>query len=177
MPDNTTNDDAAPEREVKPWWAPDAQGFVIGAVIIYVGVALFYRMTHPAEINDKLLDMMLTILFGTAFVAIINYLVGSSRSSQAKDETQNKVIEKLTSTAPPGPTGPVAPLPGPVVVTAWWSVLTPAEQTAIEAQAADPRVQTFIAAAKLGKATADDLTYLVGKGLLTQARADVVNVT
>jgi hypothetical protein len=94
----------------KPWWAPDAQGFVIGAVVFMVGVTLFYRMTHPAEINDKLLDMMLTILFGTAFVAIINYLVGSSRGSQAKDETQNKIMEKLTS---PPPNGPVSPVPSP----------------------------------------------------------------
>jgi len=94
----------------KPWWAPDAQGFVIGAVVFMAAVALFWRMTHPAEINDKLLDMMLTILYGTAFVGIVNYLVGSSRGSQAKDETQNKIMEKLTS-APPN--GPVAPVPSP----------------------------------------------------------------
>lgn len=85
----------------RPWWAPDAQGAVIAAVTVYVGVALFWRMTHPSDVNDKLLDMMLTILFGTAFVGIINFLVGSSRSSQAKDDSRDKVVEKLMAMPPP----------------------------------------------------------------------------
>lgn len=85
----------------RPWWAPDAQGFVIGAVVIYVGVVLFYRMTHASEVNDKLLDMMLTILFGTAFVGVVNYLVGSSRGSAAKDEVQTKLVDKLTDGTKP----------------------------------------------------------------------------
>lgn len=172
MPDNGTNGATARQND-KPWWAPDAQGFVIGAIVIYVGIALFYRMTHPAEINDKLLDMMLTILFGTAFVGIVNYLIGSSRGSQAKDETQNKIVEKLTGRPPDGP---VAPLPQPTVVVAWWSLLTPAEQTAVTAANADSRVQAFITASATGKATPDDLTYLVGKGLLTQDRATAIQV-
>jgi hypothetical protein len=162
--------------EQRPWWAPDAQGFVIGAVVIYVGVTLFYRMTHPVEINDKLLDMMLTILFGTAFVGIVNYLVGSSRGSQAKDETQNKVIDKLTS---PPPNGPVAPVPSPPpAVVAWWSTLNEAERATITADATnDPRVQSFIAAAQTGRAIPDDLAYLVSKGLLTPDRAAIIQAT
>lgn len=160
----------------KPWWAPDAQGFVIGAVVFMVAVALFYRMTHPAEINDKLLDMMLTILFGTAFVAIINYLVGSSRGSQAKDETQNKIMEKLTS-APPG--GPVAPVPSPPAVEVpWWNRLTDAERTAITAAANDDPGDTRLVSIATGPVTIkpnpDDLAYLVTKGLLTQDRATAI---
>lgn len=93
--------------DVKPWWAPDAQGFVIAAVVVYVGLALSYRMQHPAEVNDKLLDMMLTILYGTAFVAIINFLVGSSRGSQAKDEAIAKIA--TTPVAPVAPITPTAP--------------------------------------------------------------------
>lgn len=157
----------------KPWWAPDAQGFVIGAVVFMVGVALFWRMTHPAEINDKLLDMMLTILFGTAFVAIINYLVGSSRGSQAKDDTQNKIMEKLTS-GPPN--GPVAPVPSPpAVTTPWWSLLTESEKGLITVAAAnDPRVDAFIKTSAGGHGNADDLAYLVTKALLTQDRATAI---
>jgi hypothetical protein len=163
----------------KPWWAPDAQGFVIGAVVFMVGVALFYRMTHPAEINDKLLDMMLTILFGTAFVAIINYLVGSSRGSQAKDETQNKIMEKLTSGPPQGPVAPVPwPPPATAPVVAWWSLLTPGEQVRISGAAAnDQRIAAFIAAAQAGKAISDDLTYLVSKGLLSDARGKEISTS
>lgn len=84
----------SPER---PWWAPDAQGFVIASVVMIVAIALFYRMTHPSEVNDKLLDMMLTILFGTALVGIINYLFGSSRGSSSKDETINKIALQPTN--------------------------------------------------------------------------------
>lgn len=166
-------DDVSIKVSEKPWWAPDAQGFVIGAIVFYVGIALFYRMTHPAEINDKLLDMMLTILFGTAFVGIVNYLIGSSRGSQAKDDTTNKIVEKLTS-----PSGPVTPAAAPVVVVSWWSLLQPAEQTALEAAAVsvppDVRVQAILTALKSGKAEAPDLADLVTKGLLTQARADEI---
>lgn len=85
----------------RPWWAPDAQGFVIASIILIVAVSLFYRMTHPSETNDKLLDMMLTILFGTALVGIINYLFGSSRGSSAKDETTTQLINRLAPPAPP----------------------------------------------------------------------------
>lgn len=160
----------------KPWWAPDAQGFVIGAVVFMVGVALFYRMTHPAEINDKLLDMMLTILFGTAFVAIINYLVGSSRGSQAKDETQNKIMEKLTSAPPNGPVAPVpSPIAAPTIGEAWWNRLTDAERTAITAASAanagDTRLATIANGPMTMKPMPDDMAYLVSKGLLTQDRA------
>lgn len=152
----------------KPWWAPDSQVFVIAAVVVYVGIALFYRMTHPAEINDKLLDMMLTILFGTAFVGIVNYLIGSSRGSAAKDDTTNRIVEKLTS-----PNGPVAAALSPAPPTGWWARLSDAEKTALTAST-DARVQAFVTASTAGNATADDLAYLVSKNLLTQERADAI---
>lgn len=169
-------DDTKTNNE-KPWWAPDAQGFVIGSVVFMVAVALFYRMTHPAEINDKLLDMMLTILYGTAFVAIINYLVGSSRGSQAKDETQNKIMEKLTS-APP--LGPVAPVPSPPAVeeVPWWNRLTDAERKAItDAAAADPadsKLSGIATGPITMKPMPEDMAYLVAKGLLTQERSTAI---
>lgn len=93
------------QQQVRPWWAPDAQGFVIASIIAIVAVALFWRMTHASEVNDKLLDMMLTILFGTALVGIINYLFGSSRGSAAKDEVQSKMIDKLAPQPPPASNG------------------------------------------------------------------------
>lgn len=154
-----------------PFWWPDGQGFVIAAVVVYAGIALFYRMTHPVEVNDKLLDMMLTILYGTAFVGILNFVIGSSRSSQVKDVATNKIVEKLT--------GGDQSIKPPVVV-AWWGTFDAAEQAAlISAAATDPKVQTFIDAAKGGKATPEDLAYLVSKipPLLTQARADAIAAT
>jgi hypothetical protein len=83
-----------------PFWWPDASAFVIAAIILIAAGALFYRMTHPTEVNDKVLDMMLTIIFGTALVAIINFLFGSSRGSQAKDDTINKIALMPTPSRP-----------------------------------------------------------------------------
>ena len=92
----------------KPFWWPDAQGFTIGAILVIAAMTLFWRMGHPTAVDDKVLDMMITIIFGTALVAIVNYLFGSSRSSAAKDDTQNKIVERLTPTVPPSPTAPVS---------------------------------------------------------------------
>lgn len=101
MPNGSSN---APER---PYWMPDAQGFVAGAVIVLAAVALIYRMSHPSTVDDKILDMMITILYGTALVAIVNFLFGSSRSSQAKDDT-------LATLA----TAPIATAGAPVIPSA-----------------------------------------------------------
>lgn len=161
----------SPER---PFWYPDAQGFVMGAVILYVGVALAYRMTHPVEVNDKLLDMMLTILYGTAFVGICNYVFGSSRGSDSKTDTQNKIVEKLTSTQPVGMPGPVAPVAAPPSAAPTWTLLTDPERAAISSQASDPKVGDFVISSRSRRADAADIAYLVKLGLLTQARADVI---
>lgn len=86
----------------KPFWWPDAQGFTIASVILICAVCVFYRMMHPSPADDKLLDMMLTILFSSCLVAIVGYQFGSSRGSANKDDTINKIA--LT------PNVPVVPL-------------------------------------------------------------------
>jgi hypothetical protein len=90
----------------KPYWWPDAQGFTIGAIILIAAISLFWRMGHPTQVEDKILDMMITILYGTALVAIINYLFGSSRGSAAKDETINKMALETPPTPPAGTEAP-----------------------------------------------------------------------
>ena len=98
-------------KDNKPYWYPDAQGFLAASIVIMCFVALIIRMFHTGP-EDKMLDTMITILFSTCLVTVYQYTFGSSRGSQNKDDTQNKVIEKLTS-APPN--GPVAPVPSPEV--------------------------------------------------------------
>lgn len=110
----------------RPFWWPDAQGFVIGAVLIIVAICVFYRMTHASTADDKVLDMMLTILFSTCLVAIVNYLFGSSRSSANKDDA-------LISIA--GTPSPTQPAPGTVTTTA----TAPATITAVSDQPAPPQ--------------------------------------
>lgn len=93
------------EESKKPYWWPDAQGFAIGSIILICASALFIRMFRTTPTDDKMLDTMITILFSTCLVAIVNYLFGSSRGSAAKDETQNKIVERLT----PPPAEPTKP--------------------------------------------------------------------
>lgn len=96
----------AKENKDAPWWAPNLQGVVVFSVIVITAAAIFYRMTHPSEVKDGLLDMMLTLLVGTGFIGVVNYAIGSSKGSQAKDEQQTKVVEKLM--AAPALTAPAA---------------------------------------------------------------------
>ena len=103
-----------PER---PWWAPDAQGFLAGGIVLICGIALFVRMASTSTVDDKMLDTMITILFSTCLVTVYNYSFGSSRGSAAKDETQAKVAEKLAETASKVATMPLADQPETVVTT------------------------------------------------------------
>lgn len=103
----------------------------------------------------------------------LGFFFGNTMAKMAQDAGQQKVVDKLTSTAPPTG-GPVAPLAGPtVVVVSWWSLLKPEEQVAMEASA-DARVKEIVSAFKSGTAQPSDLVDLVTKGLLTQARSDEI---
>lgn len=125
-----------------------------------------------------LLDLAKTFqsaLINMAMV-VLGYFFGSSKSKDSSDTSQQKIVEKLTSTQPPNG-GPVAPVPSPetVVVVSWWSLLTSGEQAGVELAAkTDPQVQSALTNFQTGKAEAPDLALLVTKGLLTQARADLI---
>lgn len=87
----------------KPYWMPDAQGFLAGAIVFITGAALFIRMFHASATEDKMLDTMITIMFSTCLVTVYQYTFGSSRGSSAKDETLNK-IAMMPSVVTPVPT-------------------------------------------------------------------------
>ena len=89
----------------RPIWLPDAQGFLAGAIVFICGIALFVRMFAPSNTEDKMLDTMITILFSTCLVTVYQYTFGSSRGSQNKDDTINKIAL----------TPPVAPVEPPKV--------------------------------------------------------------
>src|SRR5579872_2784887 len=135
------------------WMGTNLKGLDAGTAALLAGlVMLFVKMADNA----------------------VNYQYQSSSGSDKKDDAQTAVSKALADKVPaPPPVLPTAPIPPPVVV-AWWSALTPDEQSALtNAGATDPKVQSFIDAAKVGKATATDLAYLVSKmpPLLTQDRA------
>lgn len=82
----------------RPFWWPDAQGFAMGAIVIICGAALFIRMFHASNVDDKMLDTMITVLYTTCLVAVYQYLFGSSRSSSNKDETINRIATVAAET-------------------------------------------------------------------------------
>lgn len=158
------------EPKPRPWWAPDAQGFLAMAIVLICGTALFVRMFHPSGTEDKMLDTMITILFSTCLVTVYQFSFGSSRGSAIKDEAQSRVVQQLAAVVPP----PIAPPPAAPPATPWWTQITEAERSAILAQRSDARVAAFITAAQAGSASAEQLDYLVSRGLLTRERASAI---
>jgi len=106
-------------------WKFDQQSAIVAAILMSCITLAFYRSMFPSTTEDKILDMMVTILFSTCLVTITNYHFGSSRGSAIKDETQAKVAEKLAEKVPlsdPKPntvitTAPAEPSTTPTITT------------------------------------------------------------
>lgn len=158
-------------------WMNDVQRalaiIIIGAIAMAT-LSATLRMIFIGD-PDSITDMAKTLQAAMVNMGLIalGFFFGNTMAKMAQDAGQQKVVDKLTSTNPPTG-GPVAPLAGPTV-TPWWSVLTDLEKNVIAANAKDdPRTSAFMTAAAAGAANADDLAYLVTKGLLSQARADEI---
>lgn len=160
-------------------WMSDVQRAL---ALILVGTFAFALMLLTVRLviwgdPPTLVDLMKTLISALINVVmlVLGYFYGSSKAKEQSDSSQQKIVEKLTSTAPPGPTGPVAPVPS--TNAPWWSKLTEAEKTAITAAVPnDPRVAAFVTASTVGSATPEDLAYLVAKDppLLTPDRATAI---
>lgn len=98
----------------------EQQDYIVIAILAACIVLAFYRSIFPSTTEDKILDMMVTILFSTCLVSIINYHFGSSRGSALKDEQQAKTAEKLAEKV-------IGPLPSSSPVPATVMTTTPAE--------------------------------------------------
>ncbi len=160
-------------------WMSDVQraiALILIGTLALVTTVISIRMVILSE-PDSLNDMAKTLQAAMVNMGLIalGFFFGSNMSKVLADAGQQKIVEKLTSTAPPTG-GPVAPLAAPVIVVSWWSLLTLAEQAAIEAAApGDARVQAILTSLKSGKAEAPDLADLVTKGLLTQDRVAIIS--
>lgn len=159
-------------------WMTDVQRAIamilIGTFATATFVSTVCSIFWPQQ--AALIDMAKTLQAALVNMALIalGFFFGNNQAKAVADAGQQKIVEKLTSTAPPGPSGPVAPLPAPAIVP-WWSKLVNGEAAAITAAAAtDPEVMKFVTAANTGAATPEQLAYLVSKGLLTQERADAI---
>lgn len=160
-------------------WMADVQRALALILIGFLALASFglvIRLIISADIAAvvDIAKIMLAALVNMGLIAL-GFFFGSSQSKEKADASQQKIVEKLTSAAPP-PSGPVAPLAAPLApVVAWWSLLTDPERDAIKrASNTEPKVATFMAAAQAGRASDADLANMVSLNLLTQARADQI---
>lgn len=149
-------------------------GRIVVSVIVTLGFfwALFLVVTRNlqgGEVNQILLIMLggLTTKFGDVVVYWIGSSAGSSEKDAATAANTDKLIHAVSTSSPTGTGGGAVASGQP-----WWSKLTEEEKAAITALAGtDPRVREFMDKSSAGNATAEELAYVVGLGLLTQDRA------
>lgn len=147
---------------------------IVAALLTVFFTIILVRTTIEGKTTLDPGTIALLAGFITTFILMAksgsDYQFSSSAGSDKKDDTSaevaGKLADKFTTPTPPAPTVPVPP---------WWSRLQDGEKNAITAAVGgDPRVAAFVTASQVGAATPDDLAYLVGKGLLTQDRADLI---
>ena len=145
-------------------------------LVVFLLMVLVYSPAGKLDAGTIALFAGFVTLFIKSATDAIGYQFQSSSGSDKKDEA-NVAVSKALADKVPAPAPVVPPPVPPAVVVAWWGALDAAEQQALQdASVTDPKVAAFIEAAKSGRATADDLAYLVSKipPLLSQARADAL---
>ena len=179
------NGDTTDDAPAAKGWMSDVQRALaltlIGTFAITV-IGSTLRVVLSGDVAS-VADMAKTLQAAMVNMSLIalGFFFGNTMAKMAQDAGQQKVVDKLTSTQPPNG-GPVAPVPSTDLpaapastITPWWTMLGEAEKTAITAAGVtDPRVAAFVMASTTGSANADDLAYLVSKGLLTQDRANAI---
>lgn len=178
----TPNDSAGKATDDSTGWMSDVQralalmivgSFAISTLLATIRVVFF-------DASPAVLDMTKTLQQSLQNMALIalGFFFGNTMAKMQQDRGQQQVVDKLTSAPPQGPVAPVpSPVvaPAPVVVVSWWSLLTDDEKAAITiATATDSRVQVFLNAAPAGRATIEDMQYLLSKNLLTKERFDLL---
>ncbi len=145
-------------------------------IVLAAALFIFFAVLLASKPNLDAGTVALLAGFVTTFTLMAksasDYQFVSSAGSDKKDDAQTAVSKALAEKVP-APASP-APTTGAVVV-AWWGSLDADEQQALrDAAVTDPKVAAFNEAAKTGRATPDDLAYLVSKvpPLLSQAKAD-----
>src|SRR6476620_4914431 len=92
----------------RPFWLPDTQGFLAVAIIFLIAVVVLILLTRPPAIDERTSGVLMTIV-GVLIAClkdVYSFFFGSSKGSDSKTETQNKIMEKLTT--PPNGTGGAA---------------------------------------------------------------------
>jgi uncharacterized membrane protein len=84
----------------RPTWTNTQQVITFALVFAFIAV-IFIWMIWPPKVIDQSAMTVVNMLLGALvakFTTIIDFFFGSSQGSKAKDESQSRTIENLTST-------------------------------------------------------------------------------
>lgn len=100
MPDDKSGPAAVPDTKSDGNWTIDVQRGLAWTIIIIFSLLILIMAARviisgaPTDSLELLKQLTATLI--NIAMAVVGYFFGSSKSSQSKDETQNKIIEKLT---------------------------------------------------------------------------------
>lgn len=151
----------------KPYWFPDMPGVI--ALIMVAAVVILAFMLAVRDPGGDMFKFMVGGLMTVGFASIMAFYYGSSSGSKDKD---NAIIGQMAPAKNP-------PNPPPIItVKPWWEIMTDPERKSItDAAVNDPKVNVAMTTMMTGHASADDLDYLVSKGLLTREAADAIKIS
>lgn len=152
-------------------WVSDVQRAIALILVIAFAIAVIasvIKLVISADVPtlNEFVKIVIAALINMVLIAL-GFFFGSNQSKNLSDARTSSIVEKLTGGGPPTP---------PIVVVSWWSLMTAAEQDAIKASAnaGNAKVQQVFAALQAGKATKEDLDFLVSVNLLTKERYDIL---
>lgn len=156
-----------PVSKPAPFWWPSTQTVIAIILTISMVAVTFTLIVIKEPPASDMVKMLVGGLMTVGFSSIISFYFGSSAGSKDKD---NAIIGQMAPAK--NPPNPPAEAIADVAPIHWWDVLTDRERVAITGAApTDARVNAFMVAAQTGRATSNDLAYLVTKNLLTHDRA------
>ncbi len=87
--------------ENRPFWMPDIPTMIVSSLLVIFGFVIAMLMLAPMPMTESA-GTLVTAMIGmlTASISmIVSFYFGSSKSSQAKDETTRLQAETLASAA------------------------------------------------------------------------------
>lgn len=89
-------------RHDRPWWAPDARGW-IGIGVFALSVMLLTMMYNSSAFrNDEFVQTIATLVIGTAFVGgVVAWAYAATKGGGELAERNAGIVEKQAIASPP----------------------------------------------------------------------------
>ena len=87
---------------MRPWWAPDARGW-IGIGVFALSVMLLAMMYNSSSFrNDEFIQTIATLVIGTAFVdGVVAWAYAATKGGGELAERNAGILEKQADASPP----------------------------------------------------------------------------